>query len=370
MDYKTDKRIVLTLDAGGTNFVFSAVQSNREIIEQVRLASRGDNLGESLKTIIRGFEKVISLIEGNPSAISFAFPGPADYEKGIIHDLENLPGYKGGIPLKQMLEEKFSLPVFVNNDGNLFAYGEAISGFLPYINRLLEEAGSPKRYKSLFGITLGTGFGAGFVCEGKLLIGDNSNAAEIWLLKNKFGENINVEEDASIRGVKRFYSVESGIKIENTPEPKDIYEIAIGNKEGDKEAAVKSFKKLGEVVGDALSNAITLFDAPVVIGGGLSGAYPIFLPEIVKEMRSEYELYSGKKVRRLEAEVYNLEEEKDKNSFLKGKHKKAKIPFSEKTVEYDPLKRIGIGISKLGTSRAVSIGAYAFALNNLDKEQA
>ena len=70
-----------------------------------------------------------------------------------------------------MLEKKFGIPVFINNDGDLFVYGEAIAGFLPYVNGLLEKAGSPKRYKNLFGVTLGTGFGGGIVRDGELFVG-------------------------------------------------------------------------------------------------------------------------------------------------------------------------------------------------------
>jgi glucokinase len=365
MDYNKDKRVVLTLDAGGTNFVFSAIQGNEEIIEKVRLDSNGDNLEKSLKSIIEGFETIISGLKEKPVAISFAFPGPADYHLGIIGELGNLPAYRGGVALKQMLEDRFKIPVFINNDGNLFVLGEAIAGFLPYINRLLENAGSPKRYKTLFGVTLGTGFGGGFVSNEKLLIGDNSNAAEVWLLRNKLEKDMNVEESISIRGIKRFYSEQSGISFKKTPEPIDIFEIAIGKREGDKKAAEKAFKKFGEIIGDALSNAVTLFDSPIVIGGGLSGASSIFLPEIMKEMNSVFDIYDGKKLDRLEAKVFNIEDDNDRKNFVKGELKKIKVPFSNKTVEYDPLKRICVGLSKLGTSKAVSIGAYAFALDML-----
>jgi glucokinase len=64
-------------------------------------------------------------------AISFAFPGPSDYPRGIIGDLGNLPCFRGGVALGPMLEDTFEIPVFINNDGDLFAYGEAIGGFLP-----------------------------------------------------------------------------------------------------------------------------------------------------------------------------------------------------------------------------------------------
>ncbi len=64
-------------------------------------------------------------------AISFAFPGPADYIHGIIGDLPNFPAFRGGIALGPYLEERFGMPVFINNDGNLFAYGEAIAEHSP-----------------------------------------------------------------------------------------------------------------------------------------------------------------------------------------------------------------------------------------------
>ena len=98
---------------GGTNFVFSAVQGNEEIVESVTLPSHGDNLPESLKSIENGFEEIKSKLKQNPVAISFAFPGPADYQKGIIGDLGNLPSYRGGVPLGSILKNHFNLPVFI-----------------------------------------------------------------------------------------------------------------------------------------------------------------------------------------------------------------------------------------------------------------
>jgi len=140
----------------------------------VRLPSNGQDLDLCLQTIQQGFEEVRSQLSEPAVAISFAFPGPADYPNGIIGDLGNLPAFRGGVALGPMLEEHFRLPVFINNDGDLFTYGEAIAGFLPYVNEKLAKAGSPKRFKNLFGITLGTGFGGGIVRDGHLYIGDNA----------------------------------------------------------------------------------------------------------------------------------------------------------------------------------------------------
>ena len=103
MDPKNDKRIVLTLDAGGTNFVFTAIQANQEITQPVILPPNADNLDKCIDTIIEGFSSVTSELEEKPVAISFAFPGPGDYEAGVIGDLNNLPAFRGGVPLGPIL---------------------------------------------------------------------------------------------------------------------------------------------------------------------------------------------------------------------------------------------------------------------------
>ena len=80
-----------------------------------------------LGTLIRGFEQIISRLNEKPKAISFAFPGPADYRNGIIGGyLPNFPSFRDGVALGPMLEEHFGIPVFINNDADLFAYGEAL----------------------------------------------------------------------------------------------------------------------------------------------------------------------------------------------------------------------------------------------------
>ncbi len=366
MDLNNDKRIVMTLDAGGTNFVFSAMQANNEIIPPITLASNAHDLDACLSTIVKGFTEVKNKLSSDPVAISFAFPGPADYPAGIIGDLPNLPAFRGGIALGPMLEEKFDIPVFINNDGDLFVYGEAIAGFLPYVNMRLKESGSSKQYKNLFGITLGTGFGAGIVRESRLFRGDNAVAGEIWLMRNKKYPQAYAEEGASIRAVQKSYMKEAGITSGTPPTPKDIFEIAAGSAEGNTKAALSAFLELGEIVGDALANAITLIDGLIVIGGGLAGAYPVFLPRITDELNGHILSYEGNKMNRLVFKVFNLEDDEQMKIFLRGEQCEVNIPGTNLKVSYDPLKRTGIGISKLGTSKAVAVGAYAFAINSLD----
>jgi glucokinase len=372
-DYTQDSRVVLTLDAGGTNFRFSAMRGGKPVVETVVLPAGADDLKNCLQSLVKGFRQVGQACPEPPAAISFAFPGPADYPRGIIGDLGNLPCFRGGVALGPMLEDEFGVPVFINNDGDLFAYGEAMGGFLPQVNSLLARAGSPKRFSNLLGVTLGTGLGGGIVRNGELFLGDNSMAGEIWLLRNKLSPAMNAEEGASIRAVRRVYANETGVALAEAPEPVEIHQIALGRGVGDKPAAVEAFRRLGETVGDALGNALTLVDGLAVIGGGLAGAVALFLPALVEELNGEYVLPDGKRVRRLGSWAFNLEDPDQLAAFLKGGIREIEVPRANtapgkaRTVPYDPLPRIGVGLSRLGTSQAVALGAYAFALQQLDR---
>ncbi|MBN2652210.1 MAG: ROK family protein [Spirochaetales bacterium] len=366
MNIYSDDRVVMTLDAGGTNFVFSAIQGGKEIVNPIRMPSNADDLDRCISSLVDGFQKVKDQLTDKPVAISFAFPGPADYPNGIIGDLPNLPAFRGGIALGPMLEDYFGIPVFINNDGDLYAYGEAIAGFLPEVNQMLEKAGSPKRFKNLVGITLGTGFGVGIVIDNVLLSGDNSSGGEGWLLANCHDPSGNIEEAVSIRAVKKFYAEAAGISAEEAPEPKDIYDIGLGTQKGDKAAAIKAFEMMGEALGDALAKVLILTDSLAVIGGGVSAAHKLFLKKAVERMNSPYVLTNGAKFSRVVAKVYNLEDDVDVKGFLTGAAKEISVPKSDKKVIYDSEKRTGVGISKIGTSEAIAIGAYAFALHALE----
>jgi glucokinase len=366
MQLNSDSRIVMTLDAGGTNLRFSAMRAGELLFDPIAMPTEANNLDRCLANIVEGFTQARSRCPAAPVAISFAFPGPVDYPAGIVGDLGNLPGFRGGVALGPMLEDHFRLPTFLNNDGDLFAYGEAIAGFLPYVNERLKAAGSAKQYKNLFGVTLGTGFGAGIVRNGELFIGDNAAAGEIWCSRGKLHNRCYVEESVAIRAIQRVYLAHSKVKHAETPTPKDIYDYASGSGQGDQQAAITAFNEMGEALGDALANATTLIDGLVVIGGGLSAAAPFFLPRAVAEINGTIETVGGQQIPRTELKAFNIEDEASFDAFAKGQARPITVPGSNRQVIYDPLKRIGIGLSRLGTSHAVSIGAYAFALHELD----
>lgn len=366
--YRNDTRTVITLDAGGTNFVFGAMQGNKFIIDPITMPANAHDLDKCLSTMVEGFEQVIAKIDHKPVAISFAFPGPADYANGIVGGfyLPNFPSFRDGVALGPFLEDKFGIPVYINNDADLYAYGEALAGALPQINEKLEALGSAKRYRTLLGYTFGTGFGFGFVTNGELHTGDNS-CIETFCLRHKHMPNIMVEDGVAVRAVKRVYKEESGID-DPSLQPKDIFDIAEGTREGNQEAARKAFATMGEVAGDAMATAVTLIDGVIVIGGGITAAKKYIMPSLINELRSQMHSIGGDTFDRVQMKVYDLNNEEEFKLFAKGASRDLKVYGTDKVVTYDPEKRVGVMISNIGASTAISLGAYAFALNELDKK--
>ena len=358
--------IVLTLDAGGTNFVFSAMCEGRELVQPLSLPAAGKHLETSLQNMIEGFSRVQALLDRPAAAISFAFPGPADYPGGIIWNVGNLPAYRDGVALGPMLSERFGLPCFINNDGDLYAYGEAIAGLLPQVNKELEQSGSPRRYKNLVGLTIGTGFGAGLVSDGRLFLGDNSVGTEVWLLRHFLDSGLNAEEGVSIRAVQKAYAEQAGGDWTTGPSPKEIFEIGLGRLPGNQAAAVATYERLGRVLGEAVATLCNITDGLVVIGGGLSGAAPLFFPAMLAQLRSPYCMDGKARFGRIVQEVYNLDDPSERAAFLQARHKTIQVPFSERSVTYDAVPKIGIACSSIGTAKAVALGAEAYAVSKLN----
>lgn len=128
----------------------------------------------------RGFEPVYADLIGagrkalhaagtSPVAVSVSIGGPLDILRGIIKSPPNLPGWTN-VPLKGMLEREFDLPVYVEHDGNAGALAEFYFG-------------AGKGFRNIIFITMGTGFGAGLILDGKVYRGTSDVAGEIGHLR-------------------------------------------------------------------------------------------------------------------------------------------------------------------------------------------
>ena len=86
-------------------------------------------------------------------------------------------------------------------------------------------------------------------------------------------------------------------------------------------------------------------------------------------MRSTIHTLSGDEVGLMQMHVFDLENADEFKLFAKGEVKKVKVYGEDFYVDYDCMKRTGIALSKQGANKAVSVGAYAFALSEIDKQR-
>lgn len=191
---------------------------------------------------------------------------------------------------------------------------------------------------------------------------------ETFCLKHKHMPDVMVEEGVAVRAVKRVYAQLSGI-TDPALEPKDIFDIAEGKRPGDSDAARRSFAMMGEVAGDAMATAVTLIDGLIVIGGGITAAAKYIMPSLLEQLRGRLFSLDGGILDRVQMKVYDLDDEEQFARFARGESRSLKVYGSDREVVYDPQKRIGVMVSKIGASTAISLGAYAFALNEIDKRR-
>jgi glucokinase len=153
------------IDLGGTN-IRAGLVNGRSLttVTSERLLSAGSEAAiiEQLFTVAE------RLYTDEVEAIGIGVPGLVNEETGIVFDVVNIPAWKE-VPLKQVMEERFQVPVLINNDANCFAVGEYYFG-------------KGNEGDSMVGLTIGTGLGSGIILKGKLYSGKNCGAGEFGMI--------------------------------------------------------------------------------------------------------------------------------------------------------------------------------------------
>ncbi|MCM1363480.1 MAG: ROK family protein [Faecalibacterium sp.] len=155
------------VDLGGTNIVAGVINDNYEIIGRAKVKTNVprpakeimDDIVYCVKKAAEDAEIAIDEI----SSIGVGTPGSVDREKGIIEFANNL--YFHHVPAAEMIRSQIDVPVYLENDANCAALGEAV-------------AGCGKGKKEFVAITLGTGVGSGYIHDGKIVIGCNGAGGE------------------------------------------------------------------------------------------------------------------------------------------------------------------------------------------------
>jgi glucokinase len=154
--------MVLGVDIGGTKIATGLVNERAEV-SNVRsvptLANQGYDV--SIQQVWRAIEASLT---GDVTAIGICAPGPLNPKTGVVLNPPNLPGWHN-IELQKMAQDRFGLPVRVENDCNAAGLAEA-------------RFGAAKGSSSVFYAAIGTGIGSGIILDGKIYHGKNGAAAE------------------------------------------------------------------------------------------------------------------------------------------------------------------------------------------------
>ena len=231
------------IDLGGTNFKAGRVSDGIIHSETSNSVHRNSTASELLTSL---FSTVDAVITKNTTAIGVGVPGIVDPVAGVIYDLMNLPVWKE-VALKKILEDRYAVPVFLNNDANCFAKGEHIYGV-------------GKAFTDFVGLSIGTGLGMGVIIDHKLHNGLLCGAGEIGMVTYK--DSI-IEHYASSLFFERKFKASAK-------------EMSILSNQGDA-IALEAYHEFGTHLGNAINN-INYMIAPeaIVLGGSISKAAPHF----------------------------------------------------------------------------------------------
>jgi len=235
--------MVIGIDLGGTKVRAGVVKDGEVQDEKQQLFNSNGSKKETLGQLIG---LIRSLINPGVRGIGLGVPSVIDLSRGIVYNVVNIPSWDQ-VPLKDILEEEFSVRVEVNNDVNCFVLGEHRFGCL-------------RGMKNVVGITSGTGLGSGIIINNEPYYGSNCGAGEIGLLS--YGSH-NIEYYASGNFFQTFHGI-SAITA---------HELASS---GD-EKALALWKEFGRHMGQAIKTVVYAYDPEaIVVGGSLSKAYRFF----------------------------------------------------------------------------------------------
>jgi glucokinase len=262
---------ILGIDMGGTQVRSGLVQDGKtSSISSARINAQGT----SDEVLQEFFAFTDPLINDTVTAIGVGVPGLVDAAQSTVYDVVNIPSWKE-VPLKQLMEQRYHVPVLINNDANCFAMGEFYFG-------------KGKGHNTIIGLAIGTGLGSGIIVNKKLYRGKNGGAGEFGMISylDKYYEYY-----ASGQFFQNVYQVNGELVFKNA---------VSGNT-----AALKMYEEFGMHLGNSIKTILYAFDVDLIIlGGSVRQAFPYFS----KAMWQQIKTFAFRKtVNDLRVEVSELE---------------------------------------------------------------
>ncbi len=285
---------VIGVDVGGTKVAAAMLHDHELSATRLEASDHTDaaTLVDQLATVI-----VEQTAAANQpiAAVGIGVPSVIDFASGRVRSTVNLP--LSDVALRDVLQERVSLPVFVDNDANCAALAEAHD----------EDGHLDVRHLVMF--TLGTGVGGGIIINGRIYRGATGAAAEfghqviglpmedrVPEASEHFPQHGSLEWLAAGRGLDRLAEAaarkhpDSALgRLAAAGEAVAGPDVVRTAHEGD-ETSVAAIRLLGRRLGVGIANAINVFDPEVVaVGGGVSSAGELLI-EAARETARQYTL--------------------------------------------------------------------------------
>lgn len=248
---------IIGVDLGGTRLRASRFDQDLNLLardEVLTLADQGlEATLERMKTLIRAVAGDFPI-----QGIGVSVPGPTNPYTGIVVAPPNLPGWHN-VPLQQILQDEFHVPIYLGNDANVAALAEAVMG-------------AAQGYRDVIFITISTGIGGGVISDGRLLLGSEGLGAEIGHMVMLVGDRVStLEKEAQGPALAR----QARARLE-AGEESQIREM-VG---GDLSLITGATVGIAAEAGDPLARSI-IHRAGQIVGYGVVSLLHIFNPQIV-----------------------------------------------------------------------------------------
>jgi glucokinase len=279
-------KTAIGLDLGGTSLKYALCTLEGQVLHESSRPSDADKdlqkILDNLADAIRELQEISKKYGESPHVVGIGTPGSVDIENGRL--LGSTPNFKfwRDVEITKEIEQRVNIPVFVDNDANVMAIGEA-------------KFGAGKNNKDIICITVGTGIGGAIILGGEMYRGTRYCGAELGHstivvdgIQCKCGNYGCLEQYASAPAIVRqyeAYAMDAQMKLEG--KQKDVRHIFDLYREADP-LAKRAIDEAIYYLGRGIASFINIFNPQIVIiGGGVAEAGEIYI-ERVRETAFQY----------------------------------------------------------------------------------
>lgn len=239
------------IDLGGTNIKLGRVEGG-QVAARLEVPTEHD-----AEACLRTLAAKIGELSGGetPASVGIGLPGVIDAARTRVLDSPNLL-FLQDLAMTERLSQALGCPVFLENDANVAALGEA-------------RCGAGQDFEDFLFVTIGTGIGGGLLLGGELYTGPGGMGGEFGHLTVGHDRQCGCGALGCLEAIASARAMET-LAAQGLGKVQSLKELAAGAREGDKDA-LAVFHTAGSCLGEALAQVALLLDLRVFLFGGGGG---------------------------------------------------------------------------------------------------